>query len=145
MNITIANLSTQVSEKGFHAAVAAIQRQATEHFAPEWGTGAKLKAVRIELDGRTVYFVTPSGNRRGYALDSESTSWIPGPGGIYFVPTDAHDSLEYFDLTTRKVKQIATLDNDFGPGLSLFPDRKRVVVSKPDDTTNDIMLVDHFH
>jgi hypothetical protein len=71
--------------------------------------------------------------------------WTPAPGGIYFVPPDAPDSLDYFDLSTRKVKQITKLDNEFGPGLSLSPDHKRIIFSKPGDTTNDIMLVDHFH
>ena len=52
MNVTVANLSAKIGEKEFRAAVAAIQRQVTEHFQPEWGTGARLKAVRILLDGK---------------------------------------------------------------------------------------------
>jgi hypothetical protein len=49
MNLTIANLSSQISEADFHAAVAAITRQVAEHFQPEWGVGATLKPIRLSL------------------------------------------------------------------------------------------------
>jgi Tol biopolymer transport system component/DNA-binding winged helix-turn-helix (wHTH) protein len=113
------------------------------------------------FDGTAVYFVTPQwkstlkqvtppaggveSTLEGIPPLRGSGLWTPAPGGIYFVPHDAPDSLDYFDLTTRKVKQITKLDNEFGFGLSLSPDRKGIIYSKPGDTTNDIMLVDHFH
>jgi Tol biopolymer transport system component len=113
------------------------------------------------FDGRSVYFVTPqwkSTLKQINALVGGSESaveriplirgsglWTPAPGGIYFVPPDAPNCLDYFDLVTRKVKPITKLDNEFGSGLSLSPDSTRIMYSKVDDTTNDIMLVDHFH
>jgi hypothetical protein len=52
MNIIIANLSKQIFEADFKATVAAIGRQVTEHFQPEWGTGATLKGVWVPLVGK---------------------------------------------------------------------------------------------
>jgi len=52
MNITIANLSKQIFEADFKATVAAIGRQVTEHFQPEWGTGATLTGVWVPLVGK---------------------------------------------------------------------------------------------
>ena len=49
MNLTIANLSSQILDADFQAVVAAVGRQVTEHFQPEWGTGATLKCVRVSL------------------------------------------------------------------------------------------------
>jgi len=51
MNVTIANLS-QIAEPDFENAVAAIGRQVTEHFEPEWGIGATLKAIQLPLKGK---------------------------------------------------------------------------------------------
>jgi hypothetical protein len=52
MNITIANLSKVICAADFHAAVAAVGRQVTEHFQPEWGTGARLKGMWVPLVGK---------------------------------------------------------------------------------------------
>jgi Tol biopolymer transport system component/DNA-binding winged helix-turn-helix (wHTH) protein len=113
------------------------------------------------FDGSAVYFVTPQWKStlkqikpaldgvesalEGMPVIRGSGLWTPAPGGIYFVPDDARDSLDYFDLTTRKVKQIAKLDKEFGSGLSLSPDGKTIIFSNTGDTTNEIMLLDHFH
>jgi hypothetical protein len=52
MNLTIANISTQVSAADLQAAVSAIGRQVAQHFQPEWGVTATLKGVALSLAGR---------------------------------------------------------------------------------------------
>jgi hypothetical protein len=52
MNLTIANVSTQIAQKDFRAAVAAIGKQVTQHFKPEWGVGATLKAIALPLGAK---------------------------------------------------------------------------------------------
>jgi hypothetical protein len=50
MKLTIANLSMQVTNGEFRAAVVAVGRQVAEHFRPEWGVTATLKPIRLSLD-----------------------------------------------------------------------------------------------
>ena len=49
MRVTLANVSTQVAQSDFQAAAAAIGKQVTEHFQPEWRIGATLKAIALSL------------------------------------------------------------------------------------------------
>ena len=48
MKLTIANVSS-IPQKDFRAVVAAISKQVTHHFRPEWGVGASLKAIALPL------------------------------------------------------------------------------------------------
>ncbi len=52
MRLTLANVSTQVAQKDFEAAAAAIAKQITEHFQPEWDKGATVKAIALPLKGK---------------------------------------------------------------------------------------------
>jgi hypothetical protein len=52
MTLTIANVSTQVAQKDLRAAVAAIGKQVTHHFKPEWGIGATLKPIALPLGAK---------------------------------------------------------------------------------------------
>jgi len=45
LNLTVANISTGVAAADFEAAIAAIARQVTEHFLPEWGATANLSGI----------------------------------------------------------------------------------------------------
>jgi hypothetical protein len=52
MNLSIANISTQIPDSDFQAAVAAIGKQVTEHFQPEWDAGATLTGQTYALPGK---------------------------------------------------------------------------------------------
>jgi hypothetical protein len=53
LKLVIANISTQIDDATFAAAVAAIQVQVNRDFQPEWGNGAILSATRMTLtDGQ---------------------------------------------------------------------------------------------
>jgi hypothetical protein len=49
MNLTIANISTTIADSDLQTCVAAIGRQVTEHFQPEWGRGATVIGVTTPL------------------------------------------------------------------------------------------------
>jgi len=52
MNLTIANVTAQVPQSVFEAAVAAIEKQVKEHFYPEWNVTADLNPVALPLNGK---------------------------------------------------------------------------------------------
>jgi dipeptidyl aminopeptidase/acylaminoacyl peptidase len=70
--------------------------------------------------------------------------WTVVPGGIYFVPVDAPQSLRYFDFATKKTRQIFEAPKNFGTGLSISADGHWILYSQADEDNTDIMLVDHF-
>jgi hypothetical protein len=49
MNLTIANISTRIPMSDFQATVAAIGRQVTEDFQPEWSLSARLRSVAVTV------------------------------------------------------------------------------------------------
>jgi len=49
MNLTIANISTQVSSADLQAALAAIGKQVSQHFQPEWGITATLQGTAAQV------------------------------------------------------------------------------------------------
>ena len=51
MRLTIANLSSGVSNEALGLVQAAIQEQVSKHFAPEWGRDAQIDAVRADVKG----------------------------------------------------------------------------------------------
>lgn len=111
-------------------------------------------------DGETVYFTTSGLAATLHTVSvkhpgAESvlqemphvkgiTMWALAPGGIYFVPADAPRSLRYFDLATKKVRQIFEIEKDFSYGLSVSPDGRWILYSQVDERKSELMLVDHF-
>jgi hypothetical protein len=65
------------------------------------------------------------------------------PGGIYFVPTSAPKSIQYFDFASRQIRKVSELDKETGNGLSVSPDGRWILYTQGEATAN-IMLVDHF-
>jgi hypothetical protein len=84
MDLTIANISTQVSSTQLDAAIAAISSQVTNDFQPEWGAGANLRGISASLqNGGTL-----QGNTDAiiYLGDSsqDPTTGIEGALGYHF-------------------------------------------------------------
>ena len=75
---------------------------------------------------------------------SKWSLWAIAAGGIYFVPADAPMSVNYFDFTTRKIRQVFKIGKNFDEGLSVSPDGHWLLYSQFDEEDSDIMLVDHF-
>jgi hypothetical protein len=53
MILTIANISTRIGAAVFQDAVAALGRQVTEHFQPEWGVTAQIQGTTASLQDPT--------------------------------------------------------------------------------------------
>src|SRR5580658_10678227 len=49
VNLTVANISTQVTDAALQAAIAAIGKQVSNEFQAEWGTTADLKGLTQPL------------------------------------------------------------------------------------------------
>jgi len=71
--------------------------------------------------------------------------WTITSGGIYFVPADEPTSLHYFDLKTKRVRQVFEVDKVFGRGLSVSSDGRWILYSQMDEENSDIMLYKHFN
>ncbi len=81
MNLTIANVSTQVSDNDFQAAVGAIGLQVADHFQPEWGIGAALTGKSLPLGGKKA--PTQSGADAVIYLGDSSEDPTKGVSGAY--------------------------------------------------------------
>jgi hypothetical protein len=78
------------------------------------------------------------------AIDNHSC-WTVVRGGIYFVPAADPKSLEYFDFTTRRVRQVFATDKRFINGLSVSADGRWILYTQEEAASSDLMLVDHFY
>ena len=113
-------------------------------------------------DGKTVYFASheeqstlkkvalASQPGREAEVDglprlSDAGVWALTSGGIYFASADAPQSLRYFDLAGKQIREIFTLHRDLRSGLSVSPDCRSILYVQWDDVSGDIMLVDNFH
>jgi dipeptidyl aminopeptidase/acylaminoacyl peptidase len=113
-------------------------------------------------DGQTLYFAEDSGTSRtlhvaslnptgtesqvdGLPPLSSVVSWDIVPGGVYFFPRADFLTLDYFDLSTRKMRPIFKISGggSFG-GLSVSSDGRYILYAELDDYRSDIMLVENF-
>jgi len=51
MNLTIANISASIDDPTLANVVAALARQVSQDFQPEWGAGVQLAGTRLDLNG----------------------------------------------------------------------------------------------
>jgi len=113
-------------------------------------------------DGETVYFANQSGGPatlqvvslkplsaqsvlRGMPAVADQSLWTVVPRGIYFVAANSPKSLQYFDFTTKRVRQIFEAEKYFVNGVSVSPDGRSILYTQMQDLNTDIMLVDPFH
>jgi Tol biopolymer transport system component len=101
------------------------------------GSGSTLDMVSLKPVGKELVL-------KGMPAVADRSQWTVVPGGIYFVPADAPKSLRYFDLATRKVRQIFEAEKAFVNGLSVSPDGRWILYTQSEEQTSDIMLVEHF-
>jgi Tol biopolymer transport system component len=126
-------------------------------------TGGDAVAISTEsgsfpfeaYDGETVYFAdgtihfaslraaAGSSALGGMPAIDDHSCWTVVQSGIYFVPAAAPKSLQYFDFTTRQVRQVFATDNAFVDGLSVSPDGRWILYTQI-ERNNDLMLVEHF-
>lgn len=67
-------------------------------------------------------------------------------GGIYYISARAPDtnSLRFYDVATRKDKEIVSLKDETFQGVSVSPDRRMILLSAYTRIGSNVMVVDHF-
>ena len=73
-----------------------------------------------------------------------ASQWALMPDGIYFTPTSAPRSIDFYDFATRKVHEIFKADADLSDGINRSPDGRYLLYSQLDENTSNIMLVSNF-
>jgi hypothetical protein len=53
-------------------------------------------------------------------------------------------SVNYFDFTTKEIREVFKVEKNFDDGLSVSPDGHWLLYSQLDEEDSDIMIVDHF-
>jgi Tol biopolymer transport system component/DNA-binding winged helix-turn-helix (wHTH) protein len=81
----------------------------------------------------------------GMPAIEDANEWTLVSGGIYFVPSDKPKSLLFYDFSTKKTRQVFSIEKNFAAGLSISPDGRYLLFSQIDEENSNIMLVDHFN
>ncbi len=81
----------------------------------------------------------------GMPAIEDANQWTLVSGGIYFVPIDKPKSLLFYDFSTKKTRQVFSIEKNFASGLSISPDGRYLLFSQIDEENSNIMLVDHFN
>ena len=109
-------------------------------------------------DGQFLYYTTSSyglgiwrmpvaGGQETKVLEQgRSGAWDVLNQGIYFVNLQAspHPTIEFFNFTTSRTTQIATLEKTFTNGFCVSPDGRWILWSQADRSESDIMLMENF-
>ena len=67
------------------------------------------------------------------------------PDGIYCLRTmNGAQHLQFFEFATKTTKDVATLANAGGLGLTVSPDGRYVLYNQQDQVGSDLMLVENF-
>jgi hypothetical protein len=93
MQLTIANISTQIDDTTFSDTVAAIGLQVSKDFQPEWNTSATLLATKLDLTGPQVNLNTAT-DAVIYVGDS-SADPTTGVSGAYGYHSDNYGHIPY--------------------------------------------------
>jgi hypothetical protein len=74
--------------------------------------------------------------------------WRVAPDGIYFVDGSTTPArVKLFDMATKRVKTITTLDLGYsilGYGFDVSPDGQWILFKRVDQVASDIMVVENF-
>jgi Tol biopolymer transport system component len=91
----------------------------TLYFAAE-EHGSPIKMIHLKQPGS-------ESELEGMPPLSNESLWTVAPGGIYFVPMSASDSISYFDFKTKQTRTVLVLDKRFFRGLSVSPDGRWIL------------------
>jgi Tol biopolymer transport system component len=128
--------AVQITKKGGYSALASSDGQWLYYQGLD-GQYSSLRKIRSD-GGSDSEAIPLSVGRLAYTVT---------PAGVYFVPRSSQDgfSLQMFRFATGKVAELVKLDYLPGLGLSVSPDERYVLLTKPDQSGADLMLVENFH
>jgi Tol biopolymer transport system component len=80
------------------------------------------------------------------ALANASTYCVT-PAGVYFIRRDQPEgfSIQYLAFDTREITALAKVEGTPVLGLTISPDRRRLLYNRMDRRESDLMLVENFH
>jgi hypothetical protein len=79
--------------------------------------------------------VLPSVFNRNFAVLAEGIYFIPGPG------PDGRSGVHYLDVSTGAIHQVLPMSGRPSIGLTVSPDRRRILYAQTDQVGRDLMLV----
>ena len=124
----------QITKKGGYSALAT--SDGGWLYYHELDSGGPLRKIRSD------------GGDDGEAIPApvRSLAYTVTPAGVYFVSLPGQDrgSLQMFRFATGKAAELANLDYIPFVGLSVSPDERYVLLTKPDQSGSDLMLVENF-
>jgi Tol biopolymer transport system component/DNA-binding winged helix-turn-helix (wHTH) protein len=132
--------------------------------ATSLAAGPDATSPQESPDGKTLYFAGSNYNTSLWKVSLEGglakppsvveglppvameDLWAVDSGGIYFVPTKTADTLDYYESSTGKIRQVFKAQNSFFGGISISPDGRYLLYSQHDgENSAIIMIVDNFH
>jgi eukaryotic-like serine/threonine-protein kinase len=92
---------------------------------------------RMRLDGSDDTEIIPIASGLRFAVTAT---------GVYFVTFKSEGSVvQTLRFSTGAIRELVKLDHYVGLGLSISPDERYALVTKPDQKGTDLMLVENFH
>ena len=128
---------TQVTKTGGQSVVASADGQWL-YYLPLQAGGLR----RIRPDGRD--------DEETPAYDVPLLTYVTTPSGLWFAthptPNRPHWSIQHLRGDERTPREVAKLDFPSGNNLnlSISPDERYALITKPDSRGTDLYLVDHF-
>ncbi len=116
--------------------------------AAESADGQFLYYSKYETEG--IWRMSLPGGQEERVLDrptgNDWFNWGLARNGIYFLDrsVEPKSTISFFELTTRKITQISSLDKPTGWGLALAPDGRSLLYIEVDFVDSNIMLVKNF-
>ena len=116
--------------------------------AAESADGQFLYYSKYEADG--IWRMPLHGGQEERVLDrptgNDWFNWGLARNGIYFLDrsVEPKSTVNFFELATRKITQISSLNKPTGWGLALAPDGRSLLYIEVDFVDSNIMLVKNF-
>jgi dipeptidyl aminopeptidase/acylaminoacyl peptidase len=111
--------------------------------------GKFIYSIGLSADGLSLLRVPAEGGEARQVLDSLSVveSYAVVEDGIYFIPRrdpKPGDSIQFLNTATGTIQRIASPEKPAGGGLTVSPDRRRILYAQVDQGGSDLMLVENF-
>jgi hypothetical protein len=81
------------------------------------------------------------------ACNTARGGWRLMPDGLYFLADGSPRTIRFFSFRTRRQTRVIALDRTpdyWGGAFTVFPDRRRILVSLLDQEGSDIKLLENF-
>jgi Tol biopolymer transport system component/DNA-binding winged helix-turn-helix (wHTH) protein len=147
------------SESSESAEHGALYRVVSEGGIPERISHARGLKIHQSRDGHTLFFATEEINAGINALNAATgeqhaldgmpklecgNDWVLGSKGIFFVVSTPKPSIDFYDLSSRRVTRKISLDRlpSHWGGLSISPDETWLAYSQIDQNSSHLSLVE---